>query len=62
MHLFVLVLCEQDLERKEAPKTGYEISERAGTSRRAQFARVIAVVVVVVAMAMVARRRGWKIM
>ena len=46
MHFLVLVRCEQDLQRKEAPKTGYEISERAATSRRRQ--KVLALLVVIV--------------
>ena len=55
---FLLAWCVQDLERKEAPKTGYEISERAGTSRRMQFAKAIAFVAIIVGMALVAKRRG----
>ena len=62
MHLFVLAWREQDLERKEAPKTGYEINERVGTSRRVRFTQAIACAAVLVAMALLARRRGWKIM
>ena len=46
MHFFVLVRCEQDLQRKEAPKTGYEISERAATSRRRQMVLALLVVIV----------------
>lgn len=49
---------EQDLERKEAPKTGYEISERAETSRRTKYAKLIAVFVLIAGTIVLARKRG----
>ena len=59
---WVFLRCGQDLARKEAPKTGYEISERAGTSRLTQIAKGITFLVIVAAAALlVARRRGVKL-